>query len=104
AIRFAAYPEVEGVLGRLRNAGTKLVVVSNWDVSLHDVLRRTRIEPLVDAVITSAELGSRKPQAAIFAAGLELVGVGVGDALHVGDSVDEDVAGARAAGIDVVLL
>jgi putative hydrolase of the HAD superfamily len=79
-------------------------VVSNWDVSLHDVLERTGLRPLVDAVVISAELGVAKPDPAIFAAALERLGVAAGDALHVGDSVEHDVAGARAAGIDAVLV
>ena len=41
AIRFRAYPEVPAVLARLRAGGARLAVVSNWDVSLHDVLERT---------------------------------------------------------------
>src|SRR3954447_22832170 len=40
ALRFRAYPEVPGVLAALRAGGAALVVVSNWDVSLHDVLVR----------------------------------------------------------------
>ncbi len=41
AIRFRAYPEVPAALERLRAGGARLAVVSNWDVSLHDVLERT---------------------------------------------------------------
>ena len=57
AIRFRAYPEVPAVLERLRAGGARLAVVSNWDVSLHDVLERTGLRALVDAVVISAELG-----------------------------------------------
>jgi putative hydrolase of the HAD superfamily len=104
AVRFRAYPEVPGALARLRAGGARLAVVSNWDVSLHDVLERTGLRPLVDAVVISAELGVAKPDPAIFAAALERLGAAAGDALHVGDSVEHDVAGARAAGIDAVLV
>ena len=82
-----------------------IVVVSNWDVSLHDVLERTRLRALVDAVVTSAEFGAAKPDPAIFAHALELAGgVPPGDAVHAGDSVHADVEGARAAGIAAVLV
>ncbi len=104
AVRFRPYPEVPGALARLRAGGARLAVVSNWDVSLHDVLERTGLRPLVDAVVVSAELGVAKPDPAIFAAALERLGAAAGDALHVGDSVEHDVAGARAAGIDAVLV
>jgi len=104
AIRFRAYPEVPGVLARLRAGGARLAVVSNWDVSLHDVLERTALRPLVDAVVISAELGVAKPDPAIFRAALDRLGAGPDGALHVGDSLEDDVAGARAAGLDAVLV
>jgi len=105
AIRFRPYPEVPAVLGALRDRGVARVVVSNWDVSLHDVLERTELRPLVDAVVTSAEFGAAKPDPAIFARALELAGgVAPADAVHAGDDLDADVGGARAAGIAPVLV
>ncbi len=53
----------------------------------------------VDGVVTSAGTGFKKPDPAIFMAGLELAGCGADEAIHVGDTVAEDVAGAGAAGI-----
>ena len=53
---------------------------------------------MLDAVVTSAEAGARKPDPAIFDA------VGRPIERHVGDSEHEDVAGARAAGIEPVLI
>jgi putative hydrolase of the HAD superfamily len=104
AIRFRAYPEVPDVLARLREGGARLAVVSNWDVSLHDVLERTGLRPLVDAVVISAELGVAKPDPAIFRAALDRLGAAAEGAVHVGDSLEHDVAGARAAGLEAVLV
>jgi putative hydrolase of the HAD superfamily len=105
AIRFRPYPEVPGVLAALRERGAAIVVVSNWDVSLHEVLERTRLRALVDAVVTSAEFGAAKPDPAIFARALELAGgVAPADAIHAGDDVAADVEGARAAGIAPVFV
>jgi putative hydrolase of the HAD superfamily len=104
AIRFRAYPEVPSVLARLRAAGARLAVVSNWDISLHDVLERTRLRALVDVVVISAELGAAKPDPAIFRAALDRLGATATEAIHVGDSVEHDVAGARAAGLEAVLV
>jgi putative hydrolase of the HAD superfamily len=93
------------VLAALRDRGVARVVVSNWDVSLHDVLERTRLRDLVDAVVTSAEFGVPKPDPAIFMRALELAGgVAPGDAVHAGDDVAADVEGARAAGIAPVFV
>jgi putative hydrolase of the HAD superfamily len=105
AIRFRPYPEVPGVLAALRERGAAIVVVSNWDVSLHEVLERTELRALVDAVVTSAELGAAKPDPAIFTRALELAGgVAPADAVHAGDDLEADVEGARAAGIAPVLV
>jgi putative hydrolase of the HAD superfamily len=104
AIRFRPYPEVPGVLSELRARGVALVVVSNWDVSLHDVLARTGLRGLVDQVVTSAEFGAAKPDRAIFGHALELAGAQPHEAVHAGDSVEADVAGAIAAGIPAFLV
>lgn len=104
ALRFRPFEEVPELLRAARGRGARLVVVSNWDVSLHDVLEQTGLAPLLDAVVTSAELGSAKPDGPIFARGLELAGVVAADAVHVGDSVEHDVAGALAAGIEPLLV
>jgi putative hydrolase of the HAD superfamily len=104
ALRFRPFAEVPDVLRVARERGVRLIVVSNWDVSLHDVLAETGLAPLLDGVVTSAELGSAKPAAAIFERGLALAGVAAEEAVHVGDSIAYDVAGARAAGITPLLV
>lgn len=104
ALRFTSYPEVPGVLRALRAAGHPLIVVSNWDVSLHGVLADTGLAALVDGVLTSAQERVAKPDPELFARALALAEREAGGALHVGDSVEHDVAGARAAGIAAVLV
>jgi putative hydrolase of the HAD superfamily len=104
SLSFAAFPDAVPALRALRARGVRLVVVSNWDVSLHEVLARTGVAPLVHGAISSAELGSAKPHPAIFHHALTLAGVPARHALHVGDSPELDVAGARAAGIPAALL
>jgi putative hydrolase of the HAD superfamily len=104
SLRFVAYPEVPDALAALRAAGWRLVVVSNWDVSLHERLFETGLAALVDGAVASAELGAAKPDGAIFAHALALAGAAPEDAWHVGDSVAADVEGARAAGVRPVLV
>jgi len=105
ALRFRPFADVPGALAELRAAGHRLVVVSNWDVSLHEMLRTTGLAALVDGAISSAEAGARKPDPAIFRSALALAGRDDGRrALHAGDSLALDVAGARAAGLDAVLV
>jgi putative hydrolase of the HAD superfamily len=105
SLRFRPYPEVPGVLAALRAAGLRLVVVSNWDVSLHEALATTGLAPLVDGAISSAEAGAAKPATPVFERALALAGgVEPAAAVHVGDDAAADVAGARAAGIAPVLV
>lgn len=104
AIRFDPYPDTVPALGELRARGLRVLVVSNWDVSLPRVLARCGIAGLIDATVTSAEVGARKPDPAIFLAALELAGSSADEALHVGDTAEEDVTGARAAGIRALLI
>jgi putative hydrolase of the HAD superfamily len=104
SLHFTAFPDVRPALEAARARGQRLVVVSNWDVSLVGVLRALELEALLDGVVTSAAAGARKPAPAIFEQALALVGVPPADAIHVGDTLDEDVAGARAAGIEPVLI
>ena len=104
SLRFEAFDDAPPALTELRARGLKLVVVSNWDCSLPEVLEHVGLLPLVDAVVTSAVVGAAKPDTRIFEAGLAAAACDAGAAIHVGDSLENDVAGARAAGIRPLLL
>jgi putative hydrolase of the HAD superfamily len=104
ALRFEPYGDAREALATARAQGARVVVVSNWDVSLLEVLERVGLAPLVDGVATSAAVGARKPAPAIFEHALALAGDGAVRARHVGDSLSEDVMGARACGIGALLL
>jgi putative hydrolase of the HAD superfamily len=104
AIRFDAYPDALPALSELRERGLSLVAVSNWDCSLPVVLERCGLGELLDGAVSSAAAGARKPDPAIFEPALELAGCAPEEALHVGDTPEEDVEGARAAGIRPLLI
>jgi putative hydrolase of the HAD superfamily len=104
SLEFRPFADVVPALRALRAGGERLVVVSNWDCSLAEWLRGAGLLELVDGVVSSAEVGAAKPDPAPFVRGLELAGARPDEALHAGDSVDNDVAGARAAGVRAVLV
>jgi putative hydrolase of the HAD superfamily len=104
SLRFTPFADVRPALERWRARRLALVVVSNWDVSLHEVLTRVGLSALLDRIVTSAEAGMRKPSPAIFERALRLVGARPSDAIHIGDALIEDVQGAQAAGIESLLL
>ena len=104
SLRFRAFEDARRALVAARSLPARVVVVSNWDISLERVLDQLGLAPRLDGVITSASVGSRKPSREIFARALELAGARPERAMHVGDTVEEDVVGARSAGITPVLL
>jgi putative hydrolase of the HAD superfamily len=104
SLRFEAFDDAAPALMELRELGLRLVVVSNWDWSLTDVLGTLGLLPLLDGVVTSAEVGAAKPDPSIFDVALTAAGCGAAQAVHVGDSLELDVEGARTAGIRGLLL
>ncbi len=104
AIRFRAYPDAAPALAALKALGLRTICVSNWDCSLPEVLEGCGLGELLDGVVSSAGVGARKPDPAIVAAALELAQCAPGQALHVGDTQEEDVEGAHRAGIRALLL
>jgi putative hydrolase of the HAD superfamily len=93
------YPEVFEVLQTLSARGLILGVLSNWDTRLGPLLEGLRLKPYFDHVILSAVVGWEKPQRRIFESALEQTGVLSSEVLHVGDSYQQDVVGAREAGM-----
>ena len=104
SLSFRAFDDAAPALRELRERGLRLVVVSNWDCSLREVLASAGLLELVDDAVSSAEAGAAKPDPAPFRAGLAAAGCDPGEAVHVGDSEENDVDGARTAGVRSVLL
>jgi 2-haloalkanoic acid dehalogenase type II len=104
SLEFKPFPDAFPALARLAEDGHVVVIVSNWDCSLPDWLGPTGLLDHVAGVVTSADAGAAKPDRRIFERGLALAGARPEEAVHVGDSVENDVAGARALGIRPVLV
>ncbi len=101
---FRVFEEVPPLLDRLRRAGRKIAVVSNWSPALEALLEGLGLAARVDAVVSSGREGVEKPAPGIFALALERLGVPAAEALHVGDDRVKDLEGARAAGLRAALL
>jgi len=78
-------PRVPEALGRLRNLGLKLVVVSNSDGTVEQSLIAAGLRPYLSAVIDSAIAGHEKPDPRIFTHALDICGARPERTLHVGD-------------------
>lgn len=81
-----------------------LGVVSNFYGNVEHILRQAGFGPLLRVVADSTVVGAAKPDAAIFRHAVTRLGTAAEDTLHVGDSWERDVLGARAAGLRAVWL
>jgi phosphoglycolate phosphatase len=91
-------------LERLRAAKLKLACVTNTAAAFtKPLLEKSGLAALLDAVVSSDEVGRRKPHPAPFLRACELLGVAPAQACVIGDSAN-DAEGARAAGCRVLLV
>jgi ribulose-1,5-bisphosphate 5-phosphatase len=97
AEHFELFEDALPVLGELRSQGLKLGLVSNTGRNLDEFVAHHRLD--VDAALGSGAFGRTKPHPTIFKAVLERLGTAPAEAAMVGDSPEDDVEGARAAGI-----
>jgi HAD superfamily hydrolase (TIGR01549 family) len=102
AEHFELFDDALPVLDELRGQGLKLGLVSNTGRNLDEFVAHHRLE--VDAALGSGAFGRTKPHPTIFRAVLERLEVEPSGAAMVGDSPEDDVAGARAAGIERAFL
>ena len=89
------------MLRRIRAAGLKIGVVTNFDhtPAAHQLIERRGIAPYVDAVLVSEEEGYRKPSPRLFLRAAERLGAAPGEVLFVGDTFEADVAGPQGVGM-----
>ncbi|PSC73910.1 haloacid dehalogenase-like hydrolase domain-containing 3 [Micractinium conductrix] len=85
-------------LRRIRDAGYKTAVVSNFDTRLWRILADLRLSDLFDAVVVSAEVQAEKPNPVIFEAACAALGLPPEQCVHVGDDRRNDLYGARDSG------
>jgi putative hydrolase of the HAD superfamily len=102
AQHYDLFDDVLPVLADLRDRGLKVGLLSNTARDLELFVAHHALE--VDAVLTSRAYGKTKPHEAIFRRMLELLEVAPEEAVMVGDSIEDDIDGARAVGMRVVLL
>lgn len=95
---FQLYEDVVPTLEALKAQGHRLIVISNWDVSLHRFLEVWGLTPFFEHVIASLEEGVEKPDPLLFQIAAERCGVQCEEMLHIGDDLVDDLQGARGAG------
>jgi putative hydrolase of the HAD superfamily len=99
---FELYEDALPALEEVRKAGLRIGLVSNGIRDLAEFVAHHRLD--VDAIVDSRSHGWVKPHPTIFEAALELLRVRADEAVMVGDSLDEDIEGARALGMRAILI
>ena len=99
-----ADPEALAAIRRVREAGLVAGVISNSNGSVRSILEETGLAAHLDFIIDSSVVGVEKPDPSIFHLALREAGVAAAETVYVGDLYSVDVLGARAAGLDGILL
>jgi HAD superfamily hydrolase (TIGR01549 family) len=94
------FDETHEVVHELRATGHRIGVVTNGPADVQRAkIDLLRVDEIADFVLISGEFGVEKPHPAIFHAALAAGNRSPQDAVFVGDSLEFDIAGARASGI-----
>ena len=102
--RFVLFDDVLPTMKNLQERGLTLGLITNATREVITIYAELGLAPYLNFVVTSEEAGADKPSPKIFLKALENAGVNPQEAMHVGDQYDIDVAGARGAGINPILL
>jgi HAD superfamily hydrolase (TIGR01509 family) len=98
------FPETHSVLSKLKQRGYVLGIISNNTDEIFDRMKSLDLVRYFDTITYSQEAGAEKPDFAPFKLALSRAGRAPHECLHVGDSYEMDVVGARGVGIEPVLV
>jgi FMN phosphatase YigB (HAD superfamily) len=99
-------PGIDSVFAKLSADGVPIAAISNATFSgrtIRSELARHGLADQLRFVLSSADVGARKPLVAMFTDAVERIGVAADRTWFVGDTIDEDIAGAIAAGLQPIL-
>jgi putative hydrolase of the HAD superfamily len=103
-ITFALFEDVLTTLKALKERNLILGLLTNVARDMNSICRRLGLEPYLDFIVTSKEVGVDKPEPLIFLAALERAKVKASEAIHIGDQYKLDIIGARRVGITPILI
>jgi FMN phosphatase YigB (HAD superfamily) len=84
----------------------RLGIISNFAIPecVHKLLQTAGIEQFFDVIVVSAAVNKRKPASEIFESTLKVMGLSASEVVFVGDTIDADVEGSKAAGMKTVYI
>jgi len=98
------YKDTLPTLETLKNKGTRLALISNWDSSLENILNELQLSKYFEVIHISAQIGWRKPSPKIFEETLKALQLQPEEVCHVGDNIADDIYGAQNCGIEALFL
>ncbi len=101
---FTLFDDVLPTLKTLKEQKLILGLLTNLDRDMKPICRELGLEPYINFIVTSGEVGVDKPKPQIFLAALQRAGTNASEAVHVGDQYKLDVVGARGVGINPILI
>ena len=103
-ITFALFEDVLITLKTLKERNLILGLLTNVAKDINSICRQLGLEPYLDFMVTSKEVGFDKPEPLIFLTALQRAKVSASEAVHIGDQYKLDVVGARRVGITPILI
>jgi len=100
--KLRVYPDTVPTLEWLKGEGYKLGVITSGPAYQRLKLELTGLSGYFDVIVTREEVKAIKPEPKIFLYALEALGVQPGEAIMVGDSLSQDVYGAKHVGMTAV--
>lgn len=104
AAPWGVYPDTLNSLKRWQRLGISLGIISNFDSRIYTVLKALDLAPYFQTITISTEAGAAKPDPTIFTTALQKHSCKPQEAWHVGDSYHDDLQGAKAAGLQGILI
>jgi putative hydrolase of the HAD superfamily len=101
---FLLYDDVPAALQALADADILIGLISNSHRCLESFQEHFELDGLIDVAVSSSQHGYMKPHRSIFEAALKLAGVTAAASVMVGDSLTQDIDGARGVGMRGVLV
>ena len=98
------YPDASPVLTTLRDRGYRLGIIANQPLGSEERLAEFGLRDFFEVICASAEEGVSKPDSEIFRRAIARAGCTPAEAVMIGDRTDNDVAPAKALGLQTVLI
>ena len=101
---FSLYDDVRPALRALHGAGVRMGLISNTHRCLASLQQHFDLAPYIGCAVSSSDHGYMKPHPDIFREALRQLGAQPREAVMVGDSLTNDIEGARRIGMRGILV